>query len=143
MRVRLLGPVDVLAADDARPIAGLRRRAVLATLGLTPDTVVAADRLIEIAWNGRPPATPLNSLQQHVSQLRNLLGQRDAILARPPGYLLHLGNDATHVQVAVRLIDEARRIAEPTGKLGTLRAALDLWRGRALADLEGLPWLDG
>src|SRR5688500_9028804 len=116
MQVRLLGPVDVLAAGVTRPVTGLRRRAVLAALGLTPGEVVSADRLIEIAWSGQPPATAVNSLQQLVSQLRTMLGERDTILARPPGYLLNLTADATDVQVAVRLIDEARRIGDPTAK---------------------------
>ena len=30
MQVRLLGPVDVAAGDVARPVPGLRRKAVLA-----------------------------------------------------------------------------------------------------------------
>ena len=34
MQVRLLGPVDVAADDGPRPVHGLRRMAVLATLAL-------------------------------------------------------------------------------------------------------------
>src|ERR1700757_1562635 len=34
MRVRLLGPVDVMVDDTVRPVNGLRRKAILAILGL-------------------------------------------------------------------------------------------------------------
>jgi DNA-binding SARP family transcriptional activator len=34
MQVRLLGPVDVMANGESRPVHGLRRKAVLAALAL-------------------------------------------------------------------------------------------------------------
>ncbi len=41
MRVRLLGPVDVVADGAVRPVTGLRRKAVLAVLALQHGDVVA------------------------------------------------------------------------------------------------------
>jgi DNA-binding SARP family transcriptional activator/tetratricopeptide (TPR) repeat protein len=143
VQVRLLGPVDVVAHGVPRPVAGLRRRALLAVLALAPGAVVSSDRLIDVVWGGRPPATAVNSLQRHVSHLRDLLGGRIAIAARPQGYMLNLGDDSTDLQVATRLIEEGRRAGDPGQRLARLRAALQLWRGPPLADLAGVDWLDG
>jgi DNA-binding SARP family transcriptional activator/tetratricopeptide (TPR) repeat protein len=143
VQVRLLGPVDVVAQGVPRPVPGLRCRALLAVLALAPGTVVRNDRLIDVVWGGRPPATSLNSLQRHVSHLRELLGGRSAVAARPQGYMLDLGDDGTDLQVATRLIEEGRRSADPRVRQARLRAALHLWRGPPLADLAGIAWLDG
>ena len=67
--VRLLGPVDVVVDGVPRRIAGLRPKAVLAVLGLAAGGVVDSDRLIDVVWDGRPPATALNTLRRHVSYL--------------------------------------------------------------------------
>ena len=82
MQVRLLGPVDVALAGTSRRGAGLRRKAVLAVLGLPPATRRAPTGSIDVVWGGRPPATALNTLQRHVSYLRGVLG---AGVDRAPG----------------------------------------------------------
>jgi DNA-binding SARP family transcriptional activator/tetratricopeptide (TPR) repeat protein len=141
VQVRLLGPVDLMVRGAARPVPGLRRRAVLAALALQPGRVLAADHLINVVWGGAAPATATNTLQSHVSQLRRFLG-RDAIVARPPGYLLDLAGQSTDVQAAERLIGEAGRAADPRDAAARLSDAVGLWRGQPLADLAGLAWFD-
>src|SRR5690242_15145425 len=100
MRVRLLGPVDVVADGAIRPVSGLRRKAVLAVLALQHGDVVRTDQLADAVWGDAPPATPLNTLQRHISYLRQVLGSRDAIVARPPGYWLDQGQVDTDVVMA-------------------------------------------
>src|SRR5262249_38569453 len=119
------------------------RRAVLATLALHAGEVVGTDRLVDAVWGGTAPLTALNTLQHHVSHLRAVLGGKAAILARPPGYLLDLGEDGTDVQLAERLLRRGRRPADPRRGAQELRQALALWRGRPLADVAGLAWLEG
>src|SRR5262245_30320212 len=143
MRVRLLGPVDIMVGGEERPVAGLRRKAVLATLALHVGEVVSTDRLVDAVWGETAPLTALNTLQHHVSHLRAMLGGKAAILARPPGYLLDLGEDGTDVQLAERLLRQGRQAADPRQGAQDLRQALGLWRGRALADVAGLAWLEG
>lgn len=104
MQVRLLGPVDVVAGGRAQVVGGLRRAGVLAVLALAAGEVVSAGDLAGAVWGGEPPAS--NSLQSHISALRGVLG-RDAIVARPPGYVLDLGPDGTDVQAARRLLSQA------------------------------------
>lgn len=140
MRVRLLGPVDVISGGEARPVSGLRRKAVLATLALQAGQAVSTGRLVDAVWGEAAPAA-LNTLQSHVSYLRTVLGKA-AIVARPPGYLLDLGQDGTDVQLAERLLRQGAQSADPGRAAADLRAALALWRGRPLADLAGLAWLE-
>jgi hypothetical protein len=78
VRVRLLGPVDLLVDGVPRAIQGLRRKAVLAALALRPGEVVSTDRLIDVVWGDAAPATAANTLQSHVSYLRRTLGARSA-----------------------------------------------------------------
>ncbi len=128
-------------AGAPRPVSGLRRKAVLATLALHPGHVVAVDSLVDVVWgDGPPPATALNTVQRHISYLRSVFGGRQAIVARPPGYQLDVGPEASDVEVAERLVRQARDI-EPVGRIALLRSAAGLWRGPALADVTALPWL--
>jgi DNA-binding SARP family transcriptional activator/DNA-binding CsgD family transcriptional regulator len=142
MHVRLLGPVDIGVNGTSRSVRGVRRKAVLAVLALHGGTPVATDALVEAAWGDEAASVALNTLQSHVSYLRRVLGAKDAILAQSPGYALNLGPEGTDVQVAQRLIRQAREPAEPIERVRLLSAALALWRGRPLHDVAGLSWLD-
>ena len=62
-------------------------------------------------------------------------------MARPPGYRLELSG-GTDLNLAERLIGQARVTPAPTERVRHLEAALALWRGRPLADVSGLSWLD-
>ncbi|MDG4802741.1 BTAD domain-containing putative transcriptional regulator [Micromonospora sp. WMMD980] len=142
VRVRLLGPVEVVVADRPQAVNGVRRSAVLATLALRAGRVVSVDRLVEVVWGGQPPATAATTLQRHVSYLRAVLGDPGSIVARRPGYLLDTGPGSTDVQVAEHLLDLARRSADRTEQLAHLTAAVTLWRGPPLADVAGAGWLE-
>ena len=142
MQVRLLGPVDVMVDGEPRPVRGLRRKAVLAVLALRAGEVVSTDRLADVVWGQAAPATAVNTLQSHMSYLRTVFGDKCAILAQAPGYLLDLCGDGTDVQEAERLLTQGVRSAEPAEAARQLRRALNLWRGRPLADVTGVAWLE-
>jgi DNA-binding SARP family transcriptional activator len=142
VQVRLLGPVDVAVEGRSRPVNGLRRKAVLATLALHNGQVVSTDRLVDVVWGASAPLTVVNALQTHISYLRGVLGSRDAILTRPPGYLLNLGGDGTDARAAERLLTQGRQAADPARGAKDLHEALALWRGRPLADVTGSAWLE-
>jgi DNA-binding SARP family transcriptional activator/tetratricopeptide (TPR) repeat protein len=145
MQVRLLGPVDVIVSGEPRELHGVRRKTVLATLALHHGEVVSIGRLADIVWGARAPSTARNTLQSHVSYLRQVMDSKTAIRARPPGYVLDLGDgtgDGTDVQHAERLLRQGQRSADPAQGAQYLEAALALWRGRPLADLAGQPWLE-
>lgn len=56
--------------------------------------------------------------------------------------MLDLGEEGTDVQTAERMIEQARARDDPADSASVLAAALELWRGRPLADVCGLAWLD-
>ena len=124
MRVRLLGPVDVTVDGRPRPVRGLRRKAVLALQG---GEIVSTGRLVDAVWGDTALPPALNTLQSHVWYLRTVLGSKAAIVARPPGYVLDLGDDATDVRLAERLLRQGRRAADPVHGARELREALALW----------------
>jgi DNA-binding SARP family transcriptional activator/ABC-type branched-subunit amino acid transport system substrate-binding protein len=113
---------------------------------LSANRVVSSDRLIAELWGATPPADAAAALQAHVSRLRRALpGGAGILLTRTPGYVLEI--DPRQIDlVRFRELSEragallAEGDAERAGEL--LRAALELWRGRALADLEGELWAD-
>src|SRR5262245_45614442 len=126
----------------SRPVPGSRRKTLLAVLAMHAGEIVSTDRLIDIAWGDDPSATVGNTLQSHVSYLRGLLGSKTAIIARPPGYRLDLGDEGTDVQVAERLIQRAEQSTDHLERAGQLREALALWRGQPLMDLPEVSWTD-
>lgn len=142
MRVRILGPVDVLVNGHVRAVQGKRRKAVLASLALQHGQVVDTDLLIDVAWGDTPPATSLNTLQSHVYHLRQIMSDKAAIRNTAGGYILELGEDGTDVLTAQRLIDRATRVGDAPRAARLLRETLALWRGRALVDLAGIGWFD-
>jgi DNA-binding SARP family transcriptional activator/tetratricopeptide (TPR) repeat protein len=138
-QVRLLGPVDVVVGGAPRPVAGLRRKTVLAMLALHAGEVVSSSDLAGAVWGPATPPGAAVTLRSHISYLRTVLGAPAAILARPPGYVLDLAGDATDVRAAQRLLRQASQAADPGEGARCLREALGLWRGRPLAELAGLP----
>jgi DNA-binding SARP family transcriptional activator/tetratricopeptide (TPR) repeat protein len=142
VRVRLLGPVDVVEGETIRPVSGLRRKAILATLALHAGEVVSTDRLTDIVWGENPPPTAVNTLQSHVSHLRSVLGSKSVIRGTSPGYVLAADEADTDVSAAEQLLRTASTAADPAHAVGHLRAALALWRGQPLADVTGIGWLE-
>lgn len=142
LQFRLLGPLEVVV--DGRPAAlgGQKQRALLATLLLEPNRVVSADRLIDAVWGEIPPETARNTIQVYVSQLRKRL-PAGALETVQPGYRLVVDPATIDLFEFVRLCDQGRS-ALAAGDAGAaaeiLRAALDLWRGDALADLASVPF---
>jgi DNA-binding SARP family transcriptional activator/DNA-binding CsgD family transcriptional regulator/tetratricopeptide (TPR) repeat protein len=142
VQVRLLGPVDVVVDGESRPVRGLRRKAVLSVLALHRGEIVSTGRLIDVVWGGVTASIVANTLQSHVSHLRRVLGSRTSIQARPPGYVLDLGDDRTDVEAAEELIERGSRMTDLGQRASQMQAALELWRGPPMIDVAGVVWLD-
>jgi YVTN family beta-propeller protein len=143
MEFRILGPVEV--RDDGRVVrlGGGKQRAVLALLLLNANRVVASERMIELLWGERPPATAATALHGHISSLRKALGP-DVIATRPPGYVLETAIGELDLERFEWLQAEGRDALErgdPGGAAERLRAALGLWRGDALSDIGFEPFI--
>ena len=85
----------------------------------------------------RPPEPP-NALQALVSRLRRALPEA-VIESRPAGYQLTLDPRDTDIARFEELAaaGRAQLRSDPAAAAATLREALELWRGPALADVAG------
>jgi DNA-binding SARP family transcriptional activator len=136
MRIGVLGPLEARADGRELALGSGRQRALLVFFVLHADEGASKERLIHALWGERPPASATKVLQGHISQLRRLLPP-ETIVTRSSGYVLRaVDTDAAEFE---RLLDEAR-VQEPREAAKTLRAALALWRGPALADVEYETW---
>jgi DNA-binding SARP family transcriptional activator/ABC-type branched-subunit amino acid transport system substrate-binding protein len=105
--------------------------------------VVSSDRLIDALWGERPPEDAHTALHAHVSRLRKALEAPDVLVTRAPGYALQIDDDQLDLRRFERLAAEGRTLlgaGEPKRAAAALHAALELWRGRPLADLEDEPF---
>jgi DNA-binding SARP family transcriptional activator len=141
LELRLLGPLEALRDGQAVALGGAKPRALLAVLALDLGRVVSVDRLVEALWPGDPPDSAGHAVQVYVSQLRKALGP--VIATRPPGYVLELDRESVDLHMFSRLAVEAREALQagsPETAEASLRDALALWRGPALADFAYEPF---
>lgn len=141
-QVRLLGPVDIVLGGIDQQVTGLRRKALLAVLALHHRQVVSADQLTDVVWGEAAGSVSTNTLQRHISYLRALLGGRQAVVARPPGYLLVLPPGSVDAELAGDLIDQAGRADRPTDRARLADRARELWRGEPLGGVTGIARLE-
>lgn len=149
LTIRLLGTFEVLGNDAPLALGGLKQRAIVAVLALTPGRPVSAHRLVEEIWGPEAPAQATASLQAYVSNLRRILEPDRApreparVLASDGGgYVLAVEPDAIDAQRFERLAGEGRsllRDGRPDAARTTLLEALALWRGTALAEFRDQP----
>ena len=132
----VLGPLEVRLGGESLPLGGAKQRALLAALLLRAGEVVSVERLIDEIWGDEPPPSAAHSLESYVSRLRQVLaGHGPALVRRGAGYSLELHSAALDAQTFVELQEEAATAAEPSRARELARAALDVWRGPALADV--------
>jgi DNA-binding SARP family transcriptional activator len=133
---RILGPLEVLDGDEALDVSGQRQRSLLALLLLHANQAVPASRLIEELWAEEATESHAGALQASVSRLRkSLRSGAELLVTLPTGYVIRPGPGQLDLGRFERLV-EAAADAEPREAADTLRQALALWRGPALADFR-------
>jgi DNA-binding SARP family transcriptional activator len=145
MQYFVLGPLEVRHEDRVLSLGGVKQRALLAVLLLRANEVVGRQVLVDELWGDAPPERATHILNVRLSRLRKTLetGGQSPLLTRPGGYLLCIAPDELDLHRFERLVDDgrrARRDSNPTLASASLRAALSLWRGQALADLGSEPF---
>ncbi|WP_242613732.1 BTAD domain-containing putative transcriptional regulator [Herbihabitans rhizosphaerae] len=113
---------------------------------------MATSKLVNALWADDPPATARKILQNAVAGLRGVLGASGkggagmpALLTRSPGYLLAVDSKKVDLTQFRELAEQGRDHLTDgrwTEAARDLRAALALWRGPVLADLQehGVAW---
>jgi predicted ATPase/DNA-binding SARP family transcriptional activator len=120
---RLLGALEVASDGAVLPVGGPRQRSLLAFLLLHANEVVTRDALIDALWGESPPAQAQNALQVAIHGLRKVLGA-ERIETVGDGYRLRVE------PVELDLHEFLERHQEAPA------AALELWRGPALAGVD-------
>jgi len=154
MEFSILGPVDVSVNGRSLELSGARSRAVLATLIVHANHVVAAEQLLDELWPLQPPDKALASLQVRLSELRKALRSAadppdtpgtqdmpaaDRLSTRAPGYLLRVTpaelDSCRFTELTAKAAD-AMAGGDPAAALHCYDEALRLWRGPALAGID-------
>lgn len=141
--VRVLGPLEVRAADVRVPLGGPRQRTLLGLLALRAPGVVSRAHLIDGIWGERPPGSATKTLHAHVAYVRRALsaaGAGEVLVTRPPGYALAVADGAVDARRFEELVRRGRAAGSPAEAAEPLRAALALWQGTVLADCPLEDW---
>ena len=144
MDFRILGPVEARAQSRPLAVAGGRQRALLALLLLRAGEPVSRDRLIADLWGERPPDGAVKTVQAVVSRLRRALGgEASRLITGAGGYRLRVEPDELDLARFERLCEDGRRAlvaGRPARAAARFHAALEEWRGPALADVAFEPF---
>jgi predicted ATPase/DNA-binding SARP family transcriptional activator len=138
VRIGILGPLEVRDADgQLLPVGGARLRSLLIRLAIGDGQAVPVDRLAADLWPRDAPTDAANAVQALVSRLRAVAG-KDIVEHGPAGYRLTIPPGEVDAQAFEQLVGAARaRLGhgDHAAAADLLAAALDLWRGPALADV--------
>jgi peptide/nickel transport system substrate-binding protein len=137
MEFEVLGSIRARHGEQELPLGGPKQRALLAILLLNANEVVPRERLIDGLWGAQQPPTAEHTLDNYVSRLRGALGE-GRLSRRPPGYVLAVHPGELDVERFESLFTEGREQlirGAAAEAAATLRSALELWRGTALADV--------
>ena len=132
----VLGVVEAYRDGVRLELPGGKTTEVLARLALDPGRPVRVDALLEALW-GEP--TGRNTLQSKISQLRQALGDRDAVVASSDSYILAVPPEAVDAFRVAQLAagsSAARAAGDRPAALERARAGLSLFRGPVLAGLR-------
>lgn len=135
MGIAVLGPLEV---DDHANGLGPRDRVVLSALVVRAGGPVSSEVLADALWGERPPASWAKVVQGCVVRLRKRLGAA-AIESGSFGYRLALNDDELDLRLFERALERARDAlagGDSARASYLVQEALDLWRGRALEDLD-------
>lgn len=139
----VLGPLEVRDGDRLLPLTRAKDRLLLTTLLIHANQVVSTDRLLDVMWGDRPPASGRKALQFHISSLRNVLSPSRnghagmCVQTRPPGYVLEVADHDVDAGRFRQLVDDARSVLsyDPVEAHRWLTSAMSLWRGPAHGEL--------
>lgn len=132
---RVLGELEVTRGPQRLPLTAGKLRTLLAILLIKVNQTVPVAELIDRIWEADPPHNAKLTLQTYVMRLRRALGDDGGLIqTRPGGYLIELAGDQLDL---LRFRDLVERAGRQDGEAAvvTLREALALWRGPALADV--------
>jgi len=124
---------------------GVKPRQVLQILALSQGHALSKDRLADLLWQGKPPASWVSTLEGYVSLLRHALqpgisARHSVLITSSGGYRL----DPARVRVDVLHFDELVCRVEGASEVDALElfaSAFRLVRGEVLENERPAPWI--
>ncbi len=148
VELRLAGPFSVVRDGIELPegeVGSRKSRTLLKLLAVERPSLVPLDRIVEVLWDGEPPAAAEQNVASLVSRLRGVLGS-GVIQGGRPGYRLGgLPAVSVDLDAAARYCEQAERklAASPALALAAAeQATVLLSAGTALADEPYSSWVD-
>nr|QVQ68801.1 mmyRI [uncultured bacterium] len=146
MDARILGPVSLTAGGHAVMPSARKTKQVFALLLVNANHLVSVPTLIEELWDDKPPASAMTTLQTYVFQLRRMIAEampsaspKEVLATTLNGYVLRIPAESLDLNryEQVRTLGLRQYAAgELHDAARSLRAALGIWRGPALADVK-------
>jgi predicted ATPase/DNA-binding SARP family transcriptional activator len=136
MEIRVLGPVEVGGLDGGARLTAAKQRRLLAALAARAGDACSTDFLVDVVWDGSPPASAEKLLQVYVSQLRKLV-QPARIRRRGASYVLEADGELLDASRFERMLAQGKAALNdrnPALAASLLRRGLALWRGGAYGE---------
>ena len=136
---RILGPIAVETGDRGGRVPRGRTLSLLALLLVNRGSIVHVDRAVDELWGGADPQHGRKAVQVLASRLRAALDE-GVLVTEGGGYALRPPAGSLDADRFEALLGRGRAelaSGEPHEAAATLRQALALWRGPALADVAG------
>ncbi|WP_165554423.1 BTAD domain-containing putative transcriptional regulator [Kribbella capetownensis] len=148
IRFELLGPLRARRDEETLDLGAAKQRAVLATLLVSANRPVSTARIVDVVWQGAPPANGANVVQKYIAGLRRVLEPERAprssgklLTLTAAGYVLAVERGDTDVHrfdELVRQGHQQRAMGDLEEAAASVRSALSLWRSsEALAGISG------
>lgn len=149
VQFRILGPVEVWL-DSRLTVPTGQPRALLAALLLGANRVQELDWLVGAVWGDQPPPAAGDLIASQIAQLRRMIGRRLVVVApngspgpdstpSRAGYLLRVEPAQLDLLLFEETVTRARidlAARDYAAAAAGLRAALALWRGAPLSDVD-------
>jgi SARP family transcriptional regulator, regulator of embCAB operon len=155
VKIEVLGCLRASVAGVSFVPSASKQRQLLAMLAVNVGTLVTTTVLLDEMWDQEPPRSALPTLHTYVSSVRRRLQRvlagdqrcraKDILVTEHGGYRLNVPPEAVDAGEYHRLSTAGRRaIDNGDFAMGadTLRAALAMWEGPALADVVTGPRLE-
>jgi DNA-binding SARP family transcriptional activator len=142
----LLGPIRAWRGLDEVDLGSPQQRAALAALLLREGAQASVDELVDAVWGTEAPRSAEKAIRTYVYRLRRVLepegtAPQSVIATVGNGYVMRVSPaecDLTAFRQHLSRAGDAQRAGDLAGAAGQLRSALALWRGTALAGIQGM-----
>ncbi|WP_086668819.1 AfsR/SARP family transcriptional regulator [Lentzea kentuckyensis] len=147
MEFKILGKTSLLTGDDSIHLGTAKQRGVLALLLHDVGRPVSIDLIISELWLGETLAVSKGRLHPIISRLRKVLaesGSGGQLYKEGAAYRLELDPMLVDLHRFRQLVTKARQASGNDDHFLSktlIQEALELWQGKALADLTGT-WSD-